>query len=195
GRERQRRDVILAHPVEGLRLEGAVAADVLAAPEQVAERLARLLVVRPPGDARSPGRHLEVEELPAAAVAVEAAAALHHRLEREHLDDRPDRIPSPAQVELGDANGTRELLRVAVEDAQALAGHRRELVQAAEVPGPRHELATRGAGERHGEPDREPRPSTGRHATSIFPSRAGADNTNPAPAKWPPAPGRRCPTA
>ena len=78
------------------------------------------------------------------------------------------------QVQRRDANGPGELLRVAVIDAEALARHGRELLQAPEVLRLGHELGARHTGER--DRDSERKWEQPRHAATIFPPQGSTGN-------------------
>src|SRR5439155_14446630 len=74
--------------------------------------------------ARGPGAcrcDREAEELPAVALGVEAAAALHHRLEGEELEDGAGRVAPSREVALGDAQRLAQLPVPAVEDEERSA--------------------------------------------------------------------------
>src|SRR5262245_34762852 len=98
----------VADPVVCAHLDRAVAAEVLARAEEVSQRLAGRLGRGAARDQGSLRTHFEVEELPAAAARVEAAAALPHRLEGEDLDDRPDGVLPVLEVLRGDAHRSLE---------------------------------------------------------------------------------------
>src|SRR5262249_38076485 len=151
----------LADPIVCAHLDRAVAAEILARAEEVSQRLAGWLARGAAGDAGSLRTHLQVEELPAAAARIEAAAALHHGLEGEDLDDRPDGILPVLEVLRRYAHGALEPGRVAVVEDELLPGDRREGLQALEVLRAGDELGARPGRQRQRDPERHAEPAHG----------------------------------
>src|SRR5689334_21186511 len=71
-------------------------------------------------DVRPGRRHVELEELPPVPRTVEPAAALHHRLAGEELEDRADRVAAVLQIAGRDPERLLQALRVPVEDVEVL---------------------------------------------------------------------------
>src|SRR5207253_11307230 len=78
----------------------------------------------------------EEEELPVARRGAEALLALHHRLLRNELDDRADRVPAA----FGGVGDGERLVEVAEPVVDVEAPNLRHRVQVAEVADLRHEV-------------------------------------------------------
>ena len=113
----------LADPVVRLHLLAPWQREVLAGSEEVAQRLSIALVLRAAGDPRASAVTFRLKNSPAAAVRAEPAAALHHRLEREAPDDRPDGILADARGPRSRCDRTAQPAWLWAEDDEALPGN------------------------------------------------------------------------